>query len=193
MWAARTKRDLIIEVWEKLDCESVGAAEVEAIETALLGHFGESAVESPMTIARIVADEGAELKHAEIMALFVKRRSEISYEPVLADITELRDLASVRTAIENLSELRRKFTREQDRKALKELQAIVIKCKQGVLADAEKYAKKGITRYELTEIAEWYTIWLQTPDMFHDWLSLRMRTADFIEKFSDEFPTAVNA
>ena len=30
-WNARTKRDLIIEVWERLDCESVGRIELEAI------------------------------------------------------------------------------------------------------------------------------------------------------------------
>ena len=35
MWQSRTKIDLIIEVWEKLDCESVGAAEIEAIEEAV--------------------------------------------------------------------------------------------------------------------------------------------------------------
>jgi len=33
MWLSRNKNDLIIEVWEKLDCENVGAAEIEAIET----------------------------------------------------------------------------------------------------------------------------------------------------------------
>lgn len=35
MWNSRTKIDLIIEVWEKLDCESVGAREIEAIETVV--------------------------------------------------------------------------------------------------------------------------------------------------------------
>ena len=32
MWKSRNKTELIIEVWEKLDCEDVGAAEIEAIE-----------------------------------------------------------------------------------------------------------------------------------------------------------------
>ena len=52
MWTSRTKQDLIIEVWEKLDCESVGAAEIEAIEEAVRARYGEAAVESPMHIAR---------------------------------------------------------------------------------------------------------------------------------------------
>ena len=59
MFEARNKTDLVIEVWEKLDCESVGAKEILAIEEVVLDRFGRSAVESPMVIARILADEGA--------------------------------------------------------------------------------------------------------------------------------------
>ena len=59
MWNARTKDELMIEVWEKLDCESVGRPELEAIEVAVEAHFGKPAVDSPMVIARLLADEGA--------------------------------------------------------------------------------------------------------------------------------------
>ena len=59
MWQSRTKNDLIIEVWEKLDCENVGAAEIEAIEVVVKEQYGEAAVDSPMIIARLLADEGA--------------------------------------------------------------------------------------------------------------------------------------
>ena len=48
MWQAKNKRDLMIEVWEKLDCESVGSVEIEAIEEVVRDVYGESAVESPM-------------------------------------------------------------------------------------------------------------------------------------------------
>ena len=75
MWKSRNKTELIIEVWEKLDCESVGAAEVEAIEIAVEAVYGKPAVESPMRIARLLADEGAELRHSEIMDLYLQRVS----------------------------------------------------------------------------------------------------------------------
>jgi len=67
MWKSRTKNDLMIEVWEALDCENVGAEEIVAIEQAVREQFGASAVGSPMAIARLLADEGAELRHSEIM------------------------------------------------------------------------------------------------------------------------------
>ena len=40
MWHARTKNELIIEVWEKLDCENVGSTEIEAIEIAVAAAAG---------------------------------------------------------------------------------------------------------------------------------------------------------
>ena len=62
-WQSRTKRDLIIEVWEALDCESVGARELEQIQQVLAEELGLGAVESPGSIARVVADVGAALRH----------------------------------------------------------------------------------------------------------------------------------
>src|SRR4030095_11571497 len=73
-WRSRTKNDLIIEVWEALDCESVGARELEQIQEELLGRFGEGAVDSPASIARPVADEGAVLRHPEVFDYDAKWR-----------------------------------------------------------------------------------------------------------------------
>src|SRR4051812_28518279 len=92
MWQSRTKIDLVIEVWEKLDCESVGAVEIKAIETVVADVFGEQAVDSPMVIARLLADEGAELRHSELMDLYVERASEQVYDPVFADTRSIDDL-----------------------------------------------------------------------------------------------------
>ncbi|HVG28630.1 MAG TPA: hypothetical protein VM864_02820, partial [Pyrinomonadaceae bacterium] len=63
-WRARTKRELMIEVWEHLDCETVGAEELEKIVAAVRERFDGGAVESPAAVARLLADEGAELRHA---------------------------------------------------------------------------------------------------------------------------------
>ena len=36
-------------------------------------------------------------------------------------------------------------------------------------------------RMEAREIAQWLTVWLQSPDIFEDWLSLRQRSPEFIQ------------
>ncbi len=91
MFDARNKNDLIIEVWEKLDCESVGASEMIAMEEAVLGQYGKSAVDSPMIIARLLADEGADLRHSEIMQLYVERHSDLPYEAAFRNILDVSD------------------------------------------------------------------------------------------------------
>src|SRR6187549_2262229 len=102
MWQARTKDDLIIEVWEKLDCESVGAAEIEAIETVVREQYGDAAVDSPMIIARLLADEGAYLRHSEIMTLYVDRASDRPYDPVFRNILNIDSLAAAESTIRRL-------------------------------------------------------------------------------------------
>src|ERR1700682_5847532 len=73
-WRSRTKRDLIIEVWEALDCESVGARELDQIQQVLHERLGAGAIESPAAIARVVADEGAALRHPEVFECDLKWR-----------------------------------------------------------------------------------------------------------------------
>ena len=43
------------------------------------------------------------------------------------------------------------------------------------------------------EIAEWLTVWLQTPDAFETWVSLRKRSADFKKRFGDAEPCDAEA
>src|SRR5882724_7816962 len=65
-WKSRTSHESIIEEWEDLDCESVGARELEQIQEVLREMFGEGACDSPASIARTLADEGAVLRHPEV-------------------------------------------------------------------------------------------------------------------------------
>ena len=177
---------MIIEVWEKLDCESVGAAEISAIEESLIGHFGDGAVESPMIIARILADEGAELRHAEIMELDVQRRLESPYDAMFRNILRFADFKQTLISIRRLENLRRKFTQENDREGLRLMRETAIKGKRRaqMIANNEKVSEEK--RAEKQEIGEWFTIWLQNPEIFENWITLRQNSPDFIERFVKE-------
>ncbi|MBC7798454.1 MAG: hypothetical protein H7Z37_16415, partial [Pyrinomonadaceae bacterium] len=121
LWKSKTKRDLIIEVWEALDCESVGRRELEAIETAITGNFGASAVDLPMKTARILADEGAELRHAEVSELDAERRSEDEYAAVFRNLIKFSTFDQTETTLKSLEILRQKFTLENDKEGLRQL------------------------------------------------------------------------
>jgi len=183
MWDSRTKVDLIIEVWEKLDCESVGRAEIEAIETAVAAQFGDAAVDSPMTIARIVADEGAALRHSELMALWVERYSDRLYEAEFRNLIKTDSLAQTLRTIRQAENLHRKFVSAGDKEGIRLIRHDVIHAKERARELSQSQKSTPESRAMNAEIAEWLTIWLQSPEIFDNWVTLRRRSADFKNKF----------
>lgn len=185
MYKSRTKTDLIIEVWEALDCESVGAKEIIAIEEAVRERFGESAVASPMILARLLADEGAELRHSEIMKLDVERRLESRYDAMFRNILKFSDFNQAAVSIRHLENLRRKFLKENDREGLRLVRETGLKGKNRALMIAKNLKVAPDKRAEKAEIAEWFTIWLNAPEVFENWVELRRASKDFQEKFRE--------
>lgn len=183
MWQARTKDELIIEVWEKLDCENVGAVEIEAIEVVVADRFGPAAVDSPMVIARLLADEGAELRHSEIMDLWVRRNAETAYDAALRNILRLSDLRSALATLRDLENLRRKYAADNDKEGLRLVRETALRGKRSVNEIAAKPAVDDMTRSVNVEISQWFSVWLQTPEFFADWVELRQRSAEFVERF----------
>ncbi|MEZ5345776.1 MAG: hypothetical protein R2681_09500 [Pyrinomonadaceae bacterium] len=183
MWNSRTKHDLMIEVWEKLDCENIGRAELEAIEIVVREEFGDSAVESPMRIARLLADEGAELRHAEILALDVERRLETPYAPMFRNILKTDSLRETLSSIRQLENLRRKFQSDNDKEGLRLVRENAISGKKRALEIAGNQKLAQNKRLENAEIAEWLTIWLGSPEVFENWVNLRQSSEDFKNKF----------
>lgn len=185
MWKARTKDDLIIEVWEKLDCETVGADEIKAIETVVADQYGSSAVDSPMVIARLLADEGAQLRHSEIMNLYLERASDRPYDAAVRNIINIRDLKSAAASIRNLENLRRKYVSENDKDGLRFVRETAFEGKQAAAKIAEKTIVGNAVRQMNAEIAQWFTVWMQNPELFESWYSLRQKSPEFIDKFGD--------
>ena len=183
MWKSRTKNDLMIEVWEALDCESVGASEISAIEEAVRGQFGENAVDLPMKIARLLADEGADLRHSEILRLDTERRLESPYDAMFRNILKFADFKQTVASLRQLENLRRKFLRENDREGLRLVRETALKGKNRALMIGKNPKVEVGKRREKAEIAEWFTIWLQSPEIFENWILLRQNSKDFKDKF----------
>jgi hypothetical protein len=173
----------MIEVWERLDFESVGAAEIKAIEKAVRGRFGDAAVESPMRIARILADEGAVLRHAEIMELWVKRFSDVPYEAEFRNLAKFDDLETAARSIKHIENLRRKFIATGDKEGLRLLREEVIQAKANAAKSASDRKLGAAERTMNDEIAQWITIWLGSPDVFEHWIKMRRNSEDYKAKF----------
>lgn len=187
-WKARTKRDLAIEVWEKLDCESVGASELEAIRAAIEGRFGAGAVDSPATLARLLADEGAELRHAEILELDVRVRADDPYEAAFRNVLKFATFDEAVASLKRLDNLQKEFARRDDKEGLRRVRAKVLKGKERAEMIARNPKVDERKRAEKEEIAEWFRLWLQMPQGFNDWIELRRASPDFQSRFANQAP-----
>jgi hypothetical protein len=184
-WNSRTKHDLIIEVWEELDCESVGARELEQIQQALGEKFGEGALVSPASIARTVADEGAVLRHPEVFECDVKWREQNLKKSEFREGLDFSDLSLAFASVVKLEEKRLQFQVDNDATGLKELRNVVMVARKDLSLRARSKILDGEVREQLKEISQWLAVWLQSPELFSDWLDLRRRSAEFRSRFPE--------
>jgi hypothetical protein len=182
-WNGRIKRDLIIEVWEDLDCESVGARELEQIQEVLREKFGEGAQESPASIARTLADEGAVLRHPEVFDYDTQWREQLISGAVSSESLSFSNLSEATESINKLESWRKEFAGAGNQAELRRLKEVALKTKQELQLVARSRVVDSNRRLEAGEIVQWLTIWMLDPAIFEDWLGLRKRSAEFVEKF----------
>lgn len=185
MWKSRTKEDLVIEVWEALDCESVGAREIVAIENEVRAAFGENALDMPMRTARMLADEGAELRHSEILELDVRRRTDNPFQHFFKTIFTAPVLTETLASIRKIDDLRRRLESEGEKALARSLRDTAVAAKDRCREAADRKGSSSQVRAEAAESAEWIRIWLESPDVFENWIALRLSSQDFTTRFPE--------
>lgn len=187
-----TKRELIITAWDDLGRLKVGASELRKIQKSIREAFGAGAVESPAAIARVLADEGAELRHPQVIEFDARwRDAKIRREAKRLGGLEAGAagkpfrLKQAESFIKKLERLRNDAERAGDKAASRSVQKTAVDARQLAHSMARNLTFEETTRAEQTEIAEWLAVWIQTPRLFAEWLELRRRSAEFREKFAN--------
>jgi hypothetical protein len=173
----------MIEIWEALDCESVGRIELEQIQQTLLGRFGEGAMESPAAIARALADEGAVLRHPEIFECDSHWRAKKWAELSASTELDFSNLSAAMVSFGKLEEQRHLFEGHKDVSGLARLNRALKHAREECMVAARSKVLSTELREEAKEVAEWLAVWLRSPQLFPDWLDLRMRSTEFKKKF----------
>lgn len=182
--APKTKHQLILECWESVGQPVVGAGELKKVQGEMSDWFGETAVDSPATIARVLADAGAQLRHPEVIEYDARWRAdrmgrEADLLPELSAGGDPLTLATTEVLIERLEQLRT----QSDETEVARLRAIAVEAKKDAELRAKRRTLGELQKLEQLEIAEWIGVWLRTPNLFKDWVELRRRSADFQQKF----------
>ena len=185
---SHTKRELIIEAWQSMECAAIGGDELRQIQRAIGRLWAD---ESPAAIARVLADEGAELRHPDVIE-FDARWREAKLEKQSRRLKGLEDLLTgkplrltkAEALMKQLERLRTESSSDQT--VWRQARNLAINGRQIAVSLARDRTLDQNGRDEQAEIAEWLKVWIQTPALFADWLELRRRSPEFKKKFSTE-------
>lgn len=165
------KDQLILDIWAGVDHESAGAAELELIQEKLLERSNQQVRESPVAIARILADNGVRLRHPEILEADLRWREQSSlFAP------EELNFPNIDAAIAFTAKLAVLPQGPQ-------LRSFVLQLKVELESVAKSMRVPLPDRLLALEVAQWLAVWLQNPAIFPDWLTLRRESAEFQERF----------
>lgn len=189
--SVKSCRDIIISVWQALGSPAVGASELAHIQNSLAEVLGSDQVPSPARIARELAQQGAALRHPEIIETDARwRESQIANQMnAFHSLGRWQNGAPMQfdqaaQMLAELETLRVRFVNMSDKEALADLKALAIEARQAAKNRAKDPRLSAASREVQTEISEWLRVWLETPRLFDQWLELRRSSAAFSEKFS---------
>jgi len=190
--AVQAARESIVKLWLELGRPPVDAQFLENVQRQLPKSSEDPAI-SPAEVARFLADEGAELRHPEIIEADVRWREPLvdSRMDKFAAVEPLSSGARLNiqdagVLISKMEKLRQEFERDDDETRLDELRTLAADARQRADAMGKNRKLNETVRGEQSEIAEWLKVWLQTPMLFENWLELRRRSEEFRQKFPDD-------
>jgi len=171
-----SKKQAILDYFREHALERAGEPELRAIRADLQQRLGAPGATSLRYIASVLKDAGCAVQYADP---YSRPALPEPYAARLDGALEFHDLASAERSLAKLDELYREYSANADREGVKLVASLA---KQGKLRARSLAANPRVAeakRREKEEIARWFQVWLETPDLFRDWLELR--------KASDEF------
>jgi hypothetical protein len=185
------KRQRVIAIWRSLGEPKIGENQLRRIQEEFCKAIGERDMVSPAAIARMLADEGAELQHPDVIEFDAGWR-EARLKSDSDKFSELEPFSGqplsrneAETLINEMERLRQRFVSEEDREALTELTRFAADKRRAAESLAKTHASDS-ARVDQSEIAEWFKVWIQNPTLFDDWLALRKSSTEFRDRFGCE-------
>src|SRR4029077_19910957 len=112
-----------------------------------------------------------------------QEEAEEQYEEEFEDLLHFKTLQDADVSIMRLDELMRKYQTHGERAAVERVLNVARLGKRRAEMIARNPKVEPNKRAEKVEIANWFRIWLETPDAFFDWLDVRKQSPDFQAKF----------
>jgi hypothetical protein len=179
----RSKKEIVLEIYDREAMGEVTPREIAIINQGLIDEFGEGGAMTPAEIARILVDEDLPVRFDQIFRMATVTEK---YEIIFEGLAINRSLSEAERSIGRIDELYRKFQQRGDPTGVRFARQTAQRAKQNASALSLSSHLTTDQRVLQAEIAGWFTIWLETPDLFDQWLELRKASPDFNAAFSKE-------
>lgn len=178
-----TRSEVVVEAWKRLNSDSLGAQELEQIQKMLATKFGDSGVESPVSIARTLAEFGVPLRHPEVLDYDILWRDANSFESLSCGPIDFSTIEASVASLKALNSLWDRLTVQNDSKGLARLQRVVSDIREQLRLLSRSKRVSGERKKVAIEAESWLRIFLQNPQIFQDWLELRLNSVEFQRAF----------
>ena len=175
----RTKKDLILETAREIGASKWTLAEIDQLRRRLQAEHGEAGKTSSEYIGDVLKTAGWKV------LLTLQEEAEEQYEEEFEDLLHFKTLEDAEVSIMRLDELMRKFQAHGEHAAVERVLGIARLGKRRAEMISRNHKVEPHKREEKVEIANWFRIWLETPDAFFDWLDVRKQSPDFRTRFPE--------
>jgi hypothetical protein len=173
----KTKKALILETAREINVQKWTPAEIDQLRRRLIAEHGETGKTGSEYIADVLKDAG----HRVLLSF--QEEAEEQYEEEFEDLLHFKTLEDAEVSIMRLDELMRKFRAHEEPAAVHRVLDVARLGKRRAEMIARNPKVEAHKREEKVEIANWFRIWLETPDAFFDWLDVRKQSPEFRAKF----------
>lgn len=163
-----TKKSVIREYLERQHPKSIGKAEAAAIREEIARVLGAQARISDDYLLGVLDEMGARVER-ELRGI----------SPEVYAHLHFGSLEAAEASLRNLDEHYRSGLSGEDKIGAEDCRRAALLARRRSERIARNTRVSPAKRAEKEEIARWFTIWLQTPDVFFDWLDLRKNTEEF--------------
>ena len=177
--ASKTKREMIAEAARQLGLQKWTTAEIDQLRRKLQADHGEAGKTGNEYIIDVLKSMGWKMQLTE------REEAEERFEEEFEDILHFRTLQDAEVSLTRLDELWRRFKEHDEPAAAQRVLEIARLGKRRAEMIARNHKVEVKKRDEKQEIAEWFRIWLETPDAFFNWLDVRKASPAFKEKFGE--------
>ena len=172
-----TKKALILETARRIGVQKWTPAEIDQLRRRLIAEHGEAGKTGADYIADVLEAAGLKLE------LTLQEEAEDQYEEEFEDLLHFKTLEDAEVSVMRLDELMRKFRAQGENAAVERVLNVARLGKRRAEMISRNQKVEAPKRAEKEEIANWFRIWLETPDAFFDWLDVRKESAEFKSKF----------